>query len=114
MSRHLQDASRELDRLLYRTLEEMGDPPPERRIFVNRALRMESIQCVGFDLDWTLADYRRKPMERLAFDLAVDHLIAEQGYPEGIRAAELRFDFPRRGLFHRHYALRIPDCRGHD
>ena len=90
--------SAELDRLLYEALESLGEPPPERRVFVNRALRMESIQCVGFDLDWTLADYRRKPMERLAFDLAVEHLIEDQGYPEGIRAVELRPDFPRRGL----------------
>ena len=31
-------------------------PPQERRVFVNRTLRMEKIAYVGFDLDWTLAD----------------------------------------------------------
>ena len=39
--------------------------PAERQVFVNRTLRMESIRYIGFDLDWTLADYRRLPLEEL-------------------------------------------------
>lgn len=73
-------------------------PPPERRVFVNRTLRLETIRHIGFDLDFTLADYEREPIERCTFELAVERLIAEHGYPEGIRDAELRPDFPRRGL----------------
>lgn len=79
-------------------LPEWGEPPPERQIFVNRTLRMESICCVGFDLDWTLADYRRLPLEQLTFELAIGRLIDHHGYPEAIRALEFRPDFPRRGL----------------
>ncbi|MGB7490196.1 MAG: 5'-nucleotidase domain-containing protein, partial [Thermoanaerobaculia bacterium] len=48
----------ELAERLAAALPKYGEPPPERQIFVNRTLRMESIQFVGFDLDWTLADYR--------------------------------------------------------
>jgi HAD superfamily 5'-nucleotidase-like hydrolase len=72
--------------------------PTERQIFVNRTLRMESIRYVGFDLDWTLADYQRLPLEELTFGLAVDRLVQHHGYPEIVRQAELRPSFPRRGL----------------
>ena len=72
--------------------------PDERNVFVNRTLRMESIRYIGFDLDWTLADYRRLPLEELTFELTVDRLIRHHGYPEIIMQAELRPNFPRRGL----------------
>ncbi len=72
--------------------------PAERRIFVNRTLRMESIRYVGFDLDWTLADYERIPLERLTFELAVERLIVAHDYPEAIGQVEFRPSFPRRGL----------------
>lgn len=73
-------------------------PPGDRRIFVNRTLRMESIRFVGFDLDWTLADYERLPLEQLTFDLAIERLIDAHAYPESIRQVEFRPHFPRRGL----------------
>jgi len=88
----------ELAERMATALPHYGEPPPERQIFVNRALRMESIRYVGFDLDWTLADYRRLPLEKLTFKLAVDRLIQENGYPETIRECRFRPDFPRRGL----------------
>lgn len=75
-----------------------GSPPPERRVFVNRTLRMETIKHIGFDLDFTLADYRREPMDSTTFRLAIEQLVKEHDYPQEIRAAELRLDFPRRGL----------------
>lgn len=70
----------------------------ERRIFVNRTLRMESIRYVGFDLDWTLADYHRLPLEELTFELTVERLVQHHGYPRIAYEAKLRPDFPRRGL----------------
>ncbi|MGB5881893.1 MAG: 5'-nucleotidase domain-containing protein, partial [Thermoanaerobaculia bacterium] len=79
-------------------LERAGEPPAGRQVFVNRTLRLETIRYLGFDLDWTLADYERLPLESLTFDLTIDRLIDFQGYPESIRQAEFRPDFPRRGL----------------
>lgn len=73
-------------------------PTSNERIFVNRALRMETIRCVGFDLDWTLADYERLPLEQLVFELARDRLIEHHGYPEKLREVAFRPDFPCRGL----------------
>ncbi len=82
--------------LLHHALR-FGHPPPQRRVYVNRTLRLETIQHIGFDLDWTLADYNRAPMDQLTFERAVDRLV-ELGYPEAVRQAEFRPDFPRRGL----------------
>ena len=75
-----------------------AEPPIERRIFVNRTLRMEGIEVVGFDLDWTLADYNRETMTRLTFDLTLSLLVSKKGYTERVLEAEFRPDFPRRGL----------------
>jgi HAD superfamily 5'-nucleotidase-like hydrolase len=74
------------------------EPPPPRRVFVNRALRMEKIRCIGFDLDWTIAPYYRLPMEELIFELALDRLVSHFDYPPAIRHAEFRPHFPHRGV----------------
>lgn len=73
-------------------------PRSERRILVNRNLRLETIRHVGFDLDWTLADYERQPLDELTFELTLDRLIKSQGFPEAIRRVDYRPDFPCRGL----------------
>ncbi len=62
-------------------------PPPPRKVFVNRALRMEKVRYVGFDLDWTLADYDRDTMSRLAFELSLDRLVSRFGYSPAIMKA---------------------------
>lgn len=59
---------------------------------------METIRCIGFDLDWTLAAYRRVPVQRLIFELSVDRLVDRLGYPPAIRRVEFRPGFPHRGL----------------
>ncbi len=89
------------DRLQEELLRHMAgddEPAPEQRIFVNRTLRMESVRCVGFDLDWTLADYRRLPFERLMFDLTIDRLVEHHDHPPEVRQLGFRPGFPQRGL----------------
>ena len=83
---------------LLRTALADGEPPINRQIFVNRALRMENIHCIGFDLDWTLAPYHRLPVEELIFELALDRLLTHHDYPSIARRAEFRPHFPHRGL----------------
>ena len=83
---------------LLRHMASDGEPTSEQRIFVNRTLRMESVRCVGFDLDWTLADYERLPFERLMFDLTIERLIERHDHPPVIRELRFRPDFPQRGL----------------
>jgi HAD superfamily 5'-nucleotidase-like hydrolase len=99
--RHRPDQPRLTERLQTELLGHLandGEPAPEQRIFVNRTLRMESVRCVGFDLDWTLADYERLPFERLMFDLAIERLIDHHGHPAAVRELEFRPAFPQRGL----------------
>ena len=72
--------------------------PESRRVFTNRTLRMEKIQHVGFDLDWTLALYDRDAMSQLAFELTLERLLQRFDYPREILQAEFRSQFCRRGL----------------
>ncbi len=69
-----------------------------RQIFVNRNLRMEKIEAVGFDMDYTLAVYHLERMERLSFEMTLARMISSLGYPAEI--AGLRYDpeFVIRGL----------------
>lgn len=78
-------------------LDKTAGPVQARRVFVNRNLRMDAIAAVGFDMDYTLARYRRERLERLGHELTIEKLI-QRGYPPGIR--DLRYDprFVIRGL----------------
>lgn len=88
----------ELTSALLEHIQQNVSIPPKRQVFVNRTLRMESIGYIGFDLDWTLADYKRLPLEELTFKLTIERLIDNHGYPDIALQAELRPNFPRRGL----------------
>ncbi len=70
----------------------------ERRIFVNRNLRMDEIDLIGFDMDYTLALYNQKNLEGLSIKCTLDKLIKQRGYPEDI--LKLKYDplFAVRGL----------------
>ena len=72
--------------------------PFARQIFVNRNLRMDKIDLVGFDMDYTLAIYHLRHLEDLAFQMTLARMIAHLGYPEELR--QLRYDpeFVIRGI----------------
>jgi 5'-nucleotidase len=72
-------------------------PPPQRRIYVNRNLRMDRVSWVGFDMDYTLAIYRQTEMDRLSIEATAKKLV-ERGYPEVLLTMPYRADFPVRGL----------------
>jgi len=61
-------------------------PPPSRRVFTNRNLRMAAISAMGFDMDHTLAVYDTGNFNRLCFELAIDRLVRDHGYPEAVRS----------------------------
>lgn len=69
-----------------------------RRIFCNRSLRMESIELLGFDMDYTLALYQQQRLEQLSIDLTLKKLIKNRGYSEDIRSLEYDPRFAVRGL----------------
>ncbi len=74
------------------------DIPRARRIFVNRNLRMDEIELIGFDMDYTLALYHQRNLEALSIQCTLDKLIAKRGYPEEIRALDFDPSFAVRGL----------------
>jgi len=67
-------------------------------VFVNRNLRMDRIEAVGFDMDYTLAIYHLGPVEGLAFDLTRDRMVTQLGYPDSILRITYDPDFVIRGL----------------
>ncbi len=69
-----------------------------RRIFCNRNLKMESIEFIGFDMDYTLALYHQERMEELSIRLSLRNLIRDYGYPEEIEKLDYDPVYAVRGL----------------
>jgi 5'-nucleotidase len=63
---------------------------PATAVYTNRDLDLSGIKLVGFDMDYTLAIYKKAPMEQLQYDLTVDKLVTQMGYPAEIKS--LRYD----------------------
>jgi hypothetical protein len=82
------------DRLLKQTglsgkLKHVGGLPQVRPItpndiFCNREVNMERIKSIGFDMDFTLAQYQQPAFDKLAFDGAKEKLVEKLGYPEDV------------------------------
>nr|CDS29471.1 cytosolic purine 5' nucleotidase [Hymenolepis microstoma] len=68
------------------------------RIFVNRSLRLDSIRFFGFDMDYTIAQYKSPYYEELAFQICRDRLVAI-GYPQELLSFTYEPSFPIRGLW---------------
>jgi 5'-nucleotidase len=66
-------------------------------VWVNRNLKMTSVQWVGFDMDYTLAIYEQAAMDSLQVDLTVERLI-RRGYPSYLTNLQYDYRFPIRGL----------------
>jgi 5'-nucleotidase len=65
-------------------------PERTRRVFVNRHLRMDHIEVIGFDMDYTLALYNQPRLEALSAACTLDKMIVRRGYPEAL--GELPYD----------------------
>jgi HAD superfamily 5'-nucleotidase-like hydrolase len=59
-------------------------------VYVNRNLKLDQIQVVGFDMDYTLAIYNQAKIEELSVLATLHKLVTTKGYPEAIR--QLRYD----------------------
>lgn len=70
-------------------LKHIADLPEVRAvtpndIFCNREVNMERIKCIGFDMDFTLAQYQQPAFDKLAFDGAKEKLVEKLGYPKEV------------------------------
>ncbi len=72
-------------------------PPRYDAIYCNRSLRLDRIQVVGFDMDYTLATYHQRAVDQLSITLTVGNLI-ERGYPKRLEQLSYPLEFPIRGL----------------
>jgi HAD superfamily 5'-nucleotidase-like hydrolase len=78
--------------------DEVAPMDARRKIFCNRNLRLDKIEVIGFDMDYTLAIYKKVRIEELAFRLTVEKLIEKRGYPPAIREVRYEPDRVIRGL----------------
>ena len=69
-----------------------------RQVYVNRNLRMAHVEAIGFDMDYTLAIYHMRRMEQLSFDMTVQRLIKDLGYPPEVAQVPYDHHFVMRGL----------------
>ncbi|MDX2089850.1 MAG: HAD-IG family 5'-nucleotidase [Kofleriaceae bacterium] len=78
------DLEAQLGQLLGETNTEI-DVPRKNRVFCNRNLRMDTIEMIGFDMDYTLALYHQDKLEQLSIELTLNKLIEKHGYPDDLR-----------------------------
>jgi HAD superfamily 5'-nucleotidase-like hydrolase len=69
-----------------------------RQIFVNRNLKMENIDAVGFDMDYTLALYNQPELEDLSNACTLAKMVQDRGYPDEVASVHVDPSFAVRGL----------------
>lgn len=73
-------------------------PISSHGVFCNRELRLDNLKAVGFDMDYTLAQYQQPAFDKLAFDGAKEKLVHSLGYPEEVLDFEYDHTYWVRGL----------------
>eukprot|EP00009_Paramoeba_aestuarina_P001129 CAMPEP_0201517510 /NCGR_PEP_ID=MMETSP0161_2-20130828/8595_1 /ASSEMBLY_ACC=CAM_ASM_000251 /TAXON_ID=180227 /ORGANISM="Neoparamoeba aestuarina, Strain SoJaBio B1-5/56/2" /LENGTH=370 /DNA_ID=CAMNT_0047915031 /DNA_START=330 /DNA_END=1439 /DNA_ORIENTATION=+ len=68
------------------------------RVFCNAEVEMSDLDTIGFDYDYTLANYT-KNVEELTYTLARDMLVKEHKYPTQLRLIDYDPEFAIRGLW---------------
>jgi HAD superfamily 5'-nucleotidase-like hydrolase len=74
------------------------DISTKRRIYCNRNLKMDKLDLIGWDMDYTLALYNQERLEQLSIELTLKKLIANHGYPEEILHLDYPSEFAIRGV----------------
>ncbi|KAM3341811.1 5'-nucleotidase domain-containing protein 4 isoform X1 [Capsicum galapagoense] len=69
-----------------------------KQIFCNRSLNMKNIVAVGFDMDYTLAQYKPETFESLAYEGTVRKLVYNLGYPSELLEWSFDWSYMVRGL----------------
>ncbi|CAI0383056.1 unnamed protein product [Linum tenue] len=69
-----------------------------KQIFCNRSLNMRNIVAVGFDMDYTLAQYKPETFESLAYEGTIRKLVYDLGYPPELLHWTFDWTYMVRGL----------------
>jgi 5'-nucleotidase len=77
--------------------------PPKRAVspydvFCNRELKLSGIKAIGFDMDYTLAQYNEITFAELSFHGAKEKLVKNLGYPEEVLDLQYDHSLWTRGL----------------
>ncbi|XP_020256281.1 5'-nucleotidase domain-containing protein 4 isoform X2 [Asparagus officinalis] len=72
--------------------------PIGKHIFCNRSLNMKNVVAVGFDMDYTLAQYMPETFESLAYNGTVKKLVYDLGYPTELLEWKFDWEYMVRGL----------------
>lgn len=81
-------------------LKQIGSLPSKRKVspfdvFCNRELKQSQLAAVGFDMDYTLCQYKQPAFDKLAFDGAKEKLVYKLGYPKEV----LEFEYDHEVIF---------------
>ncbi|MBH1989251.1 MAG: HAD-IG family 5'-nucleotidase [Myxococcaceae bacterium] len=84
-------------------LQHIRDPQslvrdPSQEIYTNRSLDLSSIEAIGFDMDYTLVNYHKKPMEQLQYEMTLEYLVKTLGYPADLYQLQYDPNLSIRGL----------------
>jgi len=93
----VQDVDPQLGALLGETTTEI-DVARKNRVFCNRNLRMDTIEMIGFDMDYTIALYQQERLEQLSIELTLQKLVDKHGYAPEIRSLAYDPRWAIRGL----------------
>ncbi|CAI8583417.1 unnamed protein product [Vicia faba] len=69
-----------------------------KQIFCNRPLNMKNVNAVGFDMDYTLAQYKAETFESLAYEHTVRKLVDNFKYPSELLDLSFNSNYMVRGL----------------
>ena len=66
------------------TNADLSEAPRHRGIFCNRTLNLRSVRAIGYDMDYTLVDYRVDAFEQMVYAQARERLVAEAWPMDGL------------------------------
>ena len=69
---------------------------------------MKGIKAIGFDMDYTLAQYKPETFEALAYEKTVDKLVNVFGYPPSLKDLTFEWEYMAKGWY-RPRPLTLPD-----
>lgn len=79
--RHMSSSNSGQEPCIWSSCEEGCTIDIGKQIFCNRSLNMKNIVAVGFDMDYTLAQYKAETFETLAYEGTIRKLVNNLGYP---------------------------------
>ncbi|XP_010254846.1 PREDICTED: 5'-nucleotidase domain-containing protein 4-like isoform X2 [Nelumbo nucifera] len=97
-SQHLIPSDATQDQCIWSSPEGCHEIDMGKHIFCNRSLNMKNIVAVGFDMDYTLAQYMPETFESLAYNGTIRKLVYDLGYPSELLEWSFDWKYMVRGL----------------